>query len=163
MNRWAIIGIFLAVIGLWAMSYVAIESLFPTISERGQFGDQYGAVNALFSGLAFAGVIIAIWLQRKDLELQRDELRLQREEMAASREQLAAQAAAQRGAVLATLAQLKISMLQTEVAAIEMRSQAVAHFARDTHGDQIQAKADAMKTMINALENELGKHVPGLD
>ncbi len=34
---------------------------------RGQFGDQFGAVNALFSGLAFAGIIFTILLQRSDL------------------------------------------------------------------------------------------------
>lgn len=46
----------------------------------GAFGDQYGTLNALFSGLAFAGVIIALHLQRKDLELQRDEMKASREE-----------------------------------------------------------------------------------
>ena len=34
----------------------------------------FGAVNALFSGLAFAGVVYAIFLQRMDLALQRKEL-----------------------------------------------------------------------------------------
>lgn len=38
-------------------------------AERGTFGDQFGAVNALFSGLAFAGLIYTIILQRKDLKL----------------------------------------------------------------------------------------------
>ncbi|MEZ6115463.1 MAG: hypothetical protein R3C28_02655 [Pirellulaceae bacterium] len=33
----------------------------------GEFGDQFGAVNALFSGLALLGVIIAIMLQMKEL------------------------------------------------------------------------------------------------
>jgi hypothetical protein len=50
-------------------------------SVRGQFGDQFGAVNALFSGLAFAGVIYAVLLQRQELELQRRELELTREEL----------------------------------------------------------------------------------
>jgi hypothetical protein len=34
---------------------------------RGQFGDKFGAVNALFSGFAFAGIIFTILLQRRDL------------------------------------------------------------------------------------------------
>lgn len=34
---------------------------------RGASGDQFGAVNALFSGLAFAGVVLALVLQRRDL------------------------------------------------------------------------------------------------
>jgi hypothetical protein len=53
------------------------------MAERGTFGDMFGGVNALFSGLAFAGVIYAILLQRRDLELQRVELRGQREQMEA--------------------------------------------------------------------------------
>jgi hypothetical protein len=38
-----------------------------TAALRGQFGDQFGAVNALFSGFAFAGIIFTILLQRSDL------------------------------------------------------------------------------------------------
>ena len=48
------------------------------VENRGTFGDMFGAANALFSGLAFAGVIIAIMLQRKELSLQREELELTR-------------------------------------------------------------------------------------
>ncbi len=43
-------------------------------AARGVFGDKFGAVNALFSGLAFAGIIFTILLQRKELEYQREEL-----------------------------------------------------------------------------------------
>ena len=52
--------------------------------QRGTFGDMFGAVNALFSGLAFAGIIYTILLQRTELELQREELRATRQEMARS-------------------------------------------------------------------------------
>jgi hypothetical protein len=34
---------------------------------RGQFGDKFGAINALFSGFAFAGIIFTLLLQRQDL------------------------------------------------------------------------------------------------
>lgn len=57
-------------------------------NERGTFGDQFGAVNALFSGLAFAGLIYTIILQRHDLKLQRRDLRLQREELALTRKEM---------------------------------------------------------------------------
>lgn len=52
-----------------------------SFENRGTFGDMFGAINALFSGLAFAGVIYAILLQRKELELQREELKMTREEL----------------------------------------------------------------------------------
>lgn len=43
---------------------------YPDIVERGQFGDQYGAVNALFSGVAMAGVLVALMLQRSQFARQ---------------------------------------------------------------------------------------------
>ena len=55
---------------------------------RGTFGDQFGAVNALFSGLAFAGLIYTIILQRRDLALQRQDLALQRKELELTRGEL---------------------------------------------------------------------------
>lgn len=39
---------------------------------RGTFGDMFGGVNALFSGLAFSGIIITIFVQMKELKLQRE-------------------------------------------------------------------------------------------
>lgn len=38
--------------------------------SAGQLGDSFGMVNALFSGLAFLGVIVAIWLQNKEFQNQ---------------------------------------------------------------------------------------------
>lgn len=55
--------------------------------ERGQFGDMFGAVNALFSGFAFAGIIVTILLQREELTLQRQELELTREELKLTRKE----------------------------------------------------------------------------
>lgn len=54
--------------------------------EMGQFGDMFGAVNTLFSGLAFAGIIYTILLQRNELSLQRKELEDTRAELKLSRE-----------------------------------------------------------------------------
>jgi hypothetical protein len=51
------------------------------MDTRGQFGDLFGAVNAFFTGLAFAGVIYTIILQRKELEMQRKELQSSTEQL----------------------------------------------------------------------------------
>lgn len=59
------------VIVVWAASFVFIYQYFDKWEKRGQFGDLFGSVNALFSGLAFAGLIITIRQQHKDLEYQR--------------------------------------------------------------------------------------------
>lgn len=45
------------------------------------YGDSFGGLNALFSGLAFAGLIWTILLQRKELSLQRLELSETRKEL----------------------------------------------------------------------------------
>lgn len=46
----------------------------------GTFGDSFGALNTLFSGLAFSGIIISIFLQSKELKATRDEVEAQRKE-----------------------------------------------------------------------------------
>lgn len=67
------------VLAVWALTFFLF---FITDSgERGQFGDMFGAVNALFSGLAFAGLIITLILQKTELGLQREELEQTREEL----------------------------------------------------------------------------------
>lgn len=53
---------------------------FDNWSDRASFGDMFGAVNVVFSGFAFFGVIYAILIQKKELQLQREELGLMRAE-----------------------------------------------------------------------------------
>lgn len=72
-----------------------ITSLFPYLINlifndwaiSGTFGDTFGALNALFSGLAFAGLITTILIQKEELGHQRDELKLQRDEMIETRKE----------------------------------------------------------------------------
>lgn len=69
------------VLVIWILSTILIIFGLDNWSDRGTFGDLFGAVNALFSGLAFAGLIYTIVLQKKDLELQRSEIALNRAEL----------------------------------------------------------------------------------
>lgn len=50
------------------------------LGARGVFGDSWGSVNAIISSFAFAGVIVTLFLQNRDLNLQRKEMARQREE-----------------------------------------------------------------------------------
>lgn len=45
-----------------------------SIAKAGTFGDSFGALNSLFTGLGFAGLLITIFLQREDIKLTRMEL-----------------------------------------------------------------------------------------
>jgi hypothetical protein len=75
------------VAGLWYGSYrfmmekvMSDDNNVTDWTVRGQFGDMFGMINALFSGLAFAGIIFTIYLQRQELKAQRRELKLARRE-----------------------------------------------------------------------------------
>lgn len=66
-----------------------------SIAQSGVFGDSFGLLTALFSGLAFAGLIITIRQQREDLilqnnsiDIQNKNLELQREELQATRDEI---------------------------------------------------------------------------
>ena len=67
----------------------------PTPEHRAAFGDMFGGLGAVFSGLAFAGLIVAIVLQGRELKLQREELQLTRSEMELARQQYSKSAEAQ--------------------------------------------------------------------
>ena len=59
------------IFGLWFLCWFLVGNFLSDWTSRGQFDDMFGTVNALFSGLAFAGIIYTILLQREELEEQR--------------------------------------------------------------------------------------------
>ena len=73
-----LLGWALGVFVVWALGGLAAWQT----ADPGKTGDIFGAINALFSGLAFAGIIYTILLQRKELALQREELAATRDELA---------------------------------------------------------------------------------
>jgi hypothetical protein len=87
----------------------------------------FGAANALFSGLAFAGIIVALFQQRKDLEMQRDVLGLQMEEIRLQREELARSAAAQEEQVKAMRRQSEVLRVTAELNARASLMEAYMH------------------------------------
>ncbi len=83
-----VLGVFV----VWGgVTFFLFPKLVGDVAVRGQWGDSFGMINALFAGLAFAGVIYAIILQNKELTFQREELKLQREELANTREEIRGQ------------------------------------------------------------------------
>jgi len=86
-KRWIFLPIFIVVV-MWVISWVLIVIYIKEWNQRGNFGDMFGAVNALFAGLAFAGIIITVYLQTKELALQRKELEYTRDEIKKQRMQL---------------------------------------------------------------------------
>lgn len=84
-----LVWLMLTVVAVWTASGVLVH-LYA--KNAGEFGDMFGAVNSLFSGLAFAGIIYTIFLQRHELKLQREELTDTRKVLEGQKEQLERQA-----------------------------------------------------------------------
>jgi|GEM_PF-3841340 len=95
----------LLVLTLWISSPFLITFALDITSHNhlpnlGLVGDSYGALNTLFSGLAFAGLIGTIFMQSRELQLQREELKLSRVEQKEAVKQFESQS-------LSLLSQLK--------------------------------------------------------
>lgn len=73
--KWSVI----IVVAFWVINMVSLG--FMDSSERGTLGDMFGAVNAIFSGLAFAGIIVSLYMQRIDLKNQQKQLELNHDEI----------------------------------------------------------------------------------
>ncbi len=69
------------IIASWFLFTIVVYFIFEDWTKSGSFGDTFGAVNSLFSGLALGGIIFTIYLQKKELSLQRKELQYTREEL----------------------------------------------------------------------------------
>lgn len=97
MKRKHILWIIAGILFLWAISGVLIAAYFKNPDEplsSGTFGDMFGAVNALFSGLAFAGLIYTIAVQRQELQEQKNSINMQTNEMSLQVKALELQATA---------------------------------------------------------------------
>lgn len=85
-NLWAIMfAVGVSIFVIMVANVLVLNHLYVKPEDRGTAGDQFGGVTALFSGLAFAGLIITLYIQRKELELQRNELRASNKEFALQR------------------------------------------------------------------------------
>lgn len=82
-----------SILGIW-LSYLFVDGQNKEglegdlLTARGVFGDSWGGVNAIISAFAFAGVIVTLFLQNRDLNLQRKEMARQREEFEKENETL---------------------------------------------------------------------------
>ncbi len=76
-----LLKLILLVVFIWGLSAVLIIAFLSEWSNRGAFGDLFGAVNSLFSALAFAVLIYTIILQHEQIKQNREEIILNRKEL----------------------------------------------------------------------------------
>lgn len=101
------------VLGLWILTPHLVQSWSGSSSPEvwASFGDMFGVISALFSGLAFLGVIYTVWLQSEELKLQRLEL-------AQTRVELERSATAQENAFNAMQLQIKASAISAKLSVL---------------------------------------------
>ncbi|MBN9287282.1 MAG: hypothetical protein J0H47_05050 [Gammaproteobacteria bacterium] len=80
----AILGVILC----WLIVPGIFYGLSESLDKAGQLGDVFGVVNALFSGLAFAILIIELSFQRQELKLTRQAMMDQKDQLQAQSEEL---------------------------------------------------------------------------
>ena len=79
LKKWILpIFLLLFVIGIWYHIGGYDKAL-------GDEADKFDALNSLFAGLAFSGMLCTLFMQRQELSLQRDELKSTREELELTR------------------------------------------------------------------------------
>ena len=131
-------------------------------TDAGTFGDSFGSVNALFTGLAFSGVVFSLLLQQRQIRLQRQDFLSQLEEMRGSKETLQTQN------ILLTVqnqlmrGQTDISILEIEVQAMQLEAQidelelnrmGAESGGRPTHKlNGMRARTDNLRQKLGALE-----------
>lgn len=139
---------------------------FPV--EAGLWGDSFGFVNALLSALAFAGILVTLWMQRRELQLQREEMQLNRVEMKATREEHQRMAEAQEASenrlflaaymnALESLRQLSQWRMTADPALTKTASYPVVE------GLVIQARvSQSLQILVRDLEPEIRRIHPAL-
>ena len=141
------LGVLVVVVGIFWVGYLWVILLtLDDWSVRGAFGDAFGGINSIFSVLALGGVIIAIILQGRELELQREELRLTREELTKTTE-------AQRDSAAALTQQVVVAAITAELNALVAITE--PGFWRGVHGAGIDV--NEMKLQIPELLEKIPK------
>lgn len=82
------LGLVVGILVVVAVYTYIWQCFFVLPTEAGPAGDMFGGLTALFTGLAFAGLIVTMIMQHDELRLQREELSATRQEMRGQREQL---------------------------------------------------------------------------
>lgn len=80
--------ILFAVVACWLMVPTIFYLSSDNLEMAGQLGDLFGIVNALFSGLAFAILIVELHFQRQELKLTRQAMMDQKDQLKEQSEEL---------------------------------------------------------------------------
>lgn len=145
---WIVIAILVVVIlftGFWQLN----RFWHPIPSTAAEFGDSFGAVNSLFSALAFAFLIVTALMQKKELEYQRKELK-------ETRLQLKRSASAQEASERSFKLQTKLMAFQSLLGSYQSLYEANKKIYGESKNPdpRIKEKAKAMASLyLGKIEN----------
>lgn len=146
-----------AVIISWEIWWLWLDACYDVHEVRGQVGDMFGGVNALFSGLALAGVVTAVTLQSKELQLQRQELELTRTELKRAAEANQKAAEALRDQVAMQLKAAELSAISTLLSSVNNQ---LAVNSTGTDRNALQATQEGYEDRLRAILAEMGRGIP---
>jgi len=135
---WVLAGFFIVAVLASIQVAFAIKGKSWSNVEPNLFGDSFGAMNAVISGLAFVAFIITLIMQGRELKLQRAELEDTRKEL--------------RGARRAQEAQVQMGLQSSRVAAVAAVLSQRAHLYNVTANQQ---QRQSLLTEINRWTVEL--------
>lgn len=150
-DRWRTIfgaGV-LAAVALWIGWAVLVSEVGIGLKEGASWGDGFGGINALFSGLGLAGVAATLYLQSRELRLQLDELTAQRREVALQRKAVEEQAAEIRSQGQVLQRQLDLAVL----------SAFVTVFPPTAGGEATRTVGARMRDVLQSLANEASARI----
>jgi hypothetical protein len=163
------------VIFLWVAYWVACVYFIPfsenSAAIRGQFGDMFGGINALFAAFAFAGLLYTVYLQREQLSLQRQELEearqeaveqrsLQRQELEDSRKESIKQITTMQQTVWASAldALIRVHTRILEKDSQDSEARKMPHYADSVTKLGLYKKA--LETLVEPIARQLVNGVP---
>ena len=159
-GKWPLIAniasICMLIMATWlSLTLITIGMYNGDLNKSSQLGDTYGVSNSLFSGLAFGGIIITIWLQSNELRLQRRELRMQRQESRRQREQMEKSAIAQEKAERALNMQADSLLLSAYLHAL---SSAMESYARGEN-DYAAVRESEIRQALDSIAEQLAPNI----
>jgi len=151
--------------------YVIDESMKGWLARAGQYGDMYGAVNCLISGLGLSAVAATLVLQTLELKRQRRDRELDREERKQERVVFEQQTAAQKLTARISVVSCALVNLENDRRRVSARRREVIdrlkrvpdqddgadwHIGNDSdaHLVQIQATENDFRAQLTALYEE---------
>lgn len=151
-----LITLLITVVCIWFWLPGYLNKDVTDIRDKGVIGDSYGSVNALFTGLAFAGLIFTILLQQREMSLQRLDFEAQVNEMKLARKESARQANIQQNQVLLSLAQLKMKQLEVDVEKIKIDSLQWVEHVRHQHAiPKLTSVQEQMQKVIEEVSEKI--------